>query len=1657
MKKNSFGAYDRYVEWLPTALVARFREYDRDANPLTSDTEYLNKLMGDIQQNGIQEPLILEYSRSTRTALLTEGNHRLAAALRLGLTEVPVRVYRREGAFPGGKGVLVPGFEGNYHCPADMKPSDIGVVSNMKIAAATTDVQDITQTPAFKAWFGNSEVVDSKGHPLKVYHGTSGDDFKSFSNNFHPSGMIFFTTDPKFASMYAGSDRWNEKLQQPVPDDTRRINPGSRVIPVYLKCEKLFDYRQPFAKNEAYDFFENNGMSASYYMNEWDFNRACADYYEVLEEELTEDQKSQYGADEFASQISKGSWVALELPSFVNYLINNGYDGVVLKECGVINYAVFNPNQVKSAVGNTQFNPEDWSITASFKSPTQGDDTEYKPETNGYALNPNQQEDMYDLVKVASPDFGYTEYNEEMEPRLSDIDWNVETGTNLTVEGRYDYGDGEERTVAKIVCTPLQKGVAICESGIGKKWRGSGLGQILYDKAIEAAKDEGYMRLWSDDDRSEDANSAWGRLSKRYPVQFDHKSGRFYIDLKPGAVMASYEERVNAALRQYQDGKPGLYQGRPGELVYRDQTGKVAAVLSHDGESITQLAIHKAYRNEGIGRHMAESLCKPVKLPILYHGTKSEFDNFDLSKAGQSDAGLVGKAVYFTPTFEQAEQFSQSQFYGKGDKSRVIAARVNLKNPFVIADGRLPNGEGLSDIHPNGITHETGEALRKRLQKLGYDGVIFTIGGEVTQVAVYDPAVIEIVEPNAEKGMKLAATPSPALLGNPAFKRWFGNSKVVDAQGSPLVVYRGDYRADRIGDKFKVNRSTSGRFYFTDNPEIASSYAQDKPDEAHVDDNNQYYDWFKFPGHKYPRERIVPTLRYVWNRLTPTEKARVKHVVETTSQDSQGNIIFDAGESIYPDLDWMLQQQHGNWLMVAYEIWLASGTLYDNEREFSMILDRMNLPHEYDNPSDPRSVVTPVFLSIQKPLDTYSIPQQVLDQLHLLARKDRSRATGFGVDQWDKTNTTPREWVQKLDEDIKNGTTYAWTTIPEKVTKLLQSMGYDGIKDSGGKRGGMSHTVWIAFEPNQIKSAIGNKGTFDPSNDKITASVKTAARELKPFAGSGWLTWNGVYHRVGAHTPHSRAALRLGLATRGSGDSEDDINAEALRGGNVRVLGNEFEAWEDNADTRDLIAHALEASNYTIVSIEFHQQTEGYGRTYERNISVKDALEWMYSGVRPGFGKTSTDKTAHASDYLPSFEEWLSKNGGLEKVIRNYDWHIEEWFADEFEKEYPEEEPDGYTESHIYNEWEKRKNTWVYEKCLERAKDHLEELYDEVVWQHDRLGDEFDVYRTISIENLKSLKTEGIGIYWAWTPHAAEAHWGDGGQCYTFRAHVKESDVDWSGTLDANLDPNIGEQEKEIRLWSGSHINITGWCDGRAYEGTKWGKPFKGWKNVTAAAKQDITNTPEFKSWFGRSVLKQGGKPTVMWHGSKNKFDKFEYQNSKRYIMFKEFDVTAQGFFFAFDREHAAEFGPNVQPFYVRMEHPVLTEREMDMAYDQCLSDKKRKLLAYIFEPCLAEAQTYMGKEVKVFEVGAFSYDCDEDNYWVYKAANKNGIAWDVLDNPQVVARMKEKGFDGCFVDEDDEHGRSSVMVFSPNQIKSADQNSGKFDPEDARVTATAE
>ncbi len=67
-----------------------------------------------------------------------------------------------------------------------------------------------------------------------------------------------------------------------------------------------------------------------------------------------------------------------------------------------------------------------------------------------------------------------------------------------------------------------------------------------------------------------------------------------------------------------------------------------------------------------------------------------------------------------------------------------------------------------------------------------------------------------------------------------AFKRWFGDSKVVDAKGEPLVVYHGTaadfsvFGSNEDVEMFRALTGTDGEFFFTDSAALASDYASEQ-------------------------------------------------------------------------------------------------------------------------------------------------------------------------------------------------------------------------------------------------------------------------------------------------------------------------------------------------------------------------------------------------------------------------------------------------------------------------------------------------------------------------------------------------------------------------------------------------------------------------------------------------------------------------------------------------------------------------------------------------------------------------------------------------------------------------------------------------------------
>lgn len=165
-------------------------------------------------------------------------------------------------------------------------------------------------SPTFEQWFGASKVVDADGSPLVVYHGTNTEkDFTSFRTDidgiFGPGA--YFTTDAKRAAGYAEKE-----------DDF------GRIIPAYLSL------RNPLVVTADYDA----GLLV-------DFDSPAVPMLRQI-----------FG-DKADSIIGKLIFRESGLGPRVRRRIESlGHDGLIVQWEGSKDYVAFDPEQIKSAIGN---------------------------------------------------------------------------------------------------------------------------------------------------------------------------------------------------------------------------------------------------------------------------------------------------------------------------------------------------------------------------------------------------------------------------------------------------------------------------------------------------------------------------------------------------------------------------------------------------------------------------------------------------------------------------------------------------------------------------------------------------------------------------------------------------------------------------------------------------------------------------------------------------------------------------------------------------------------------------------------------------------------------------------------------------------------------------------------------------------------------------------------------------------------------------------------------------------------------------------------------------------------------------------------------------------------------------------------------------------
>lgn len=204
---------------------------------------------------------------------------------------------------------------------------------------------------------------------------------------------------------------------------------------------------------------------------------------------------------------------------------------------------------------------------------------------------------------------------------------------------------------------------------------------------------------------------------------------------------------------------------------------------------------------------------------------------------------------------------------------------------------------------------------------------------------------------------------------------------------------------------------------------------------------------------------------------------------------------------------------------------------------------------------------------------------------------------------------------------------------------------------------------------------------------------------------------------------------------------------------------------------------------------------------------------------------------------------------------------------------------------------------------------------------------------------------------------------------------------------------------------------------------------------------RDMTDTPEFKAWFGDSkVVDEDGRPKVVYHGTTANFSSFG----------KTKDI---GFHFGTREQANSIFGKKrtgrqIIPAYLSIENPLrLTDDPRSWPADYVITSS-------IPGGALTKDEVdslLSGHSQRIVEArNEYRTGPETDSRWetIYDKANTESLS-------ELRALLESKGFDGLVYPNQYERAKKedSWVAFRPEQIKSATGNRGTFDPNDADIT----
>lgn len=261
----------------------------------------------------------------------------------------------------------------------------------------------------------------------------------------------------------------------------------------------------------------------------------------------------------------------------------------------------------------------------------------------------------------------------------------------------------------------------------------------------------------------------------------------------------------------------------------------------------------------------------------------------------------------------------------------------------------------------------------------------------------------------------------------PAFKKWFGKSKVKDENGKPLVVYHGtgdlfDTFDKNLSGSYTGAESAKDGFFFSDNINVSETYRQGTYDAK-------------------------PLIKYL-ESLPSSELEKINEICENTTG--------------YYLLDWHDETK------LDYEAVNNMVQDYDKTEDLNRFSDFVKEVNQrtWNDPMNPELW--------KKVVESEKNGHGNIIQTYLKMENPYIVEPEIGSQYFEEGFYS--EAIKKAKENGNDGV----------IFKDVD----DSIQAFDDKMGGPLANVYMVFEPTQIKSATGNNGEFDPNNPSMLKSIR---------------------------------------------------------------------------------------------------------------------------------------------------------------------------------------------------------------------------------------------------------------------------------------------------------------------------------------------------------------------------------------------------------------------------------------------------------------------------------------------------------------------------------------------------------------------------------------